>query len=145
MHIATEPGTQPILHIEDDQADFEAVKRAFERHHITRPVQHFESGDDALDYLDTALILPSMILLDLNLPGTDGLEVLTTIKKSPKLKKIPVVVLSTSANERDIINCYEAGANSYIQKPVHLKGYIDAIQRLKDYWFEVVILPDVER
>ena len=82
-----------------------------------------------------------MILLDLNLPGTDGREVLEDIKGDAELQSIPVVVLTTSSDERDIEACYQAGANSYVQKPVNLDGFIEAIRRLKDYWLEIAILP----
>jgi two-component system, response regulator len=84
---------------------------------------------------------PGVILLDLNLPGTDGREVLSEIKGDPGLKQIPVVVLTTSKDERDVDACYRAGASSYIQKPVDLDGFIKAVERLNGYWFEVVILP----
>jgi two-component system response regulator len=85
-----------------------------------------------------------VILLDLNLPGTDGRDLLLEIKNDERLKLIPVVVLTTSADERDIEMCYRAGANSYMKMPVDLGGFVTAIQRLKDYWFEIVILPKVE-
>ncbi len=84
-----------------------------------------------------------MILLDLNLPGTDGREVLAEIKADPQLKQIPVIVLTTSSDDRDVRACYQAGASSYIQKPVDLDGFMQAIERLNEYWFEVVILPRV--
>jgi len=108
-----------------------------------------EDGDDALDYLHRrgeytdpdAAPRPGVILLDLNMPGTDGRDVLLEIKSEMTLKSIPVIVLTTSTDERDIQDCYQAGANSYIQKPVDLAGFVESIQRLKDYWFEIVILP----
>lgn len=80
-------------------------------------------------------------MLDLSLPGTDGREVLKIIKSDLKLKKIPVVVLTTSNDIKDIEKCYELGANSYIQKPVGFEGFINAITKLKEYWFEISILP----
>jgi CheY-like chemotaxis protein len=106
-------------------------------------------GDEALDYLhqrgEFAEIekapRPGMILLDLNMPGTDGKEVLQEIREVPELRKIPVIVLTTSTDERDVAACYELGANSYIEKPVSLSGYVDAIQRMKDYWFKIVVFP----
>ena len=85
---------------------------------------------------------PGIILLDLNLPGTDGREVLAEIKGEHALADIPVVVLTTSADHRDVEACYQAGANSYVQKPVNLDAFMEAIQRLHDYWFDVVILPE---
>ncbi len=110
---------------------------------------HCEDGDQALDYLfhrgayndRKEYPLPGVILLDLNLPGTDGREVLAELKSCNELKKIPVIVLTTSSDERDIEQCYEHGANSYIHKPVDIEGFFKAIERLTNYWFEIVILP----
>ena len=84
---------------------------------------------------------PSVILLDLNLPGTDGRELLAEIKNDNVLKHIPVIVLTTSTDERDVEACYRAGANSYMQKPVDLPGFVEAIARLKDFWLEIAVLP----
>ena len=110
---------------------------------------HCETGDDALDFLHhrgrytpATAPRPGIILLDLNLPGTDGREVLAEIKGEHGLADIPVVVLTTSADHRDVEACYQAGANSYVQKPVDLDAFMEAIQRLHDYWFDVVILPN---
>lgn len=145
----SEHAAQPILIVEDSPEDFEATSRAFRRAGLRNPMLHSASGDDALDYLhrrgeyrDPARApRPGIILLDLNLPGTDGREVLQEIKNSEPLSSIPVIVVTTSADKRDIDACYRAGASSYIQKPVNLDGFMRAIQRLHDYWFEVVILP----
>jgi len=140
---------QPILLVEDSPEDFETTVRAFRRSGLKNPIQRCADGDEALDYLfrrgaysdpETAP-RPGVILLDLNLPGTDGREVLLEIKKDATLKQIPVVVLTTSRDERDVDACYRAGANSYIQKPVDMEGFMKAIERLNGYWFEVVILP----
>ena len=87
---------------------------------------------------------PGIILLDLNMPGTDGREVLNDIKNNDDLKMIPVIVLTTSSDARDIESCYKAGANSYVTKPVDLPGFLLAMQRLKDWWFEVVVLAKPE-
>jgi CheY-like chemotaxis protein len=143
--------SQPILLIEDSPEDFETTERAFRRSGLKNPIYRCVDGDEALDFLyrrgryagtDEAP-RPGVILLDLNLPGTDGREVLSEIKNDPQLKQIPVIVLTTSKDERDIEVCYRCGANSYIQKPVDLDGFMKAIERLNDYWFEVVILPRV--
>lgn len=141
--------SQPILLVEDSPEDFEATQRAFRRSGLKNPIVRCEDGEEALDYLYrrgryTDAARPGVILLDLNLPGTDGRQVLTEIKKDDCLKQIPVVVLTTSADERDISACYRAGANSYIQKPVDIDGFVKAIERLNGYWFEVVILPKGE-
>ncbi|HEX6862481.1 MAG TPA: response regulator [Thermoanaerobaculia bacterium] len=143
------PHSQPILLVEDSPEDFEATLRAFRKSGLKNTVVRCEDGDEALDYLyrrgeyaDPARSpRPGVILLDLNLPGTDGRQVLNDIKGSEHLRDIPVVVLTTSADERDITACYRAGANSYIQKPVDIDGFMKAIERLNGYWFEVVILP----
>ena len=140
---------QSILLVEDSPEDFEATERAFRRAGLRNPIHRCGDGDEALDYLfrrgryaDPARSpKPGIILLDLNLPGTDGREVLETVKRDEVLRRIPVIVLTTSTDERDIQACYGAGANSYVQKPVDLEGFMQAIERLKGYWFEVVILP----
>ena len=144
--------SHPILLVEDSPEDFEITVRAFRKTNIANPIFRCVDGEDALDYLyqrgayaaPAHAPRPAIILLDLNLPGTDGREVLAEIKQVVHLKDIPVVVLTTSADEVDIENCYRAGANSFVQKPVDLAGFIKAIQRLKDYWFEIVLLPKTE-
>ena len=137
-----------ILLVEDSPEDFEATRRALQRSGVENPIHLCTDGDDALDFLyrrgrhaDPPAPRPGIILLDLNLPGTDGREVLEEIKRDDTLKQIPVVVLTTSNDERDVAACYLAGANSYVQKPVDFEGFMRAIDRLRGYWFEVVILP----
>ena len=78
------------------------------------------------------------------MPGTDGREVLMEIKQSEHLKSIPVIILTTSTDSRDVESCYQMGANSYVKKPVDLEGFMLSVQRLKDFWFEVVVLPKAE-
>lgn len=138
--------SQPILLVEDSPEDFETTQRAFRRSGLKNPIFRCSDGDEALDFLHRKGDFadsprPGVILLDLNLPGTDGREVLADIKADPNLQQIPVIVLTTSSDDRDIDACYRAGASSYIQKPVDLEGFMKAIERLNDYWFEVVILP----
>ena len=141
--------SQPILLVEDSPEDFETTQRAFRRSGLKNPIFRCSDGDEALDFLFRRGSFaaadksprPGVILLDLNLPGTDGREVLAEIKADPALQQIPVIVLTTSNDDRDIDACYRAGASSYIQKPVDLEGFMKAIERLNDYWFEVVILP----
>ena len=135
-----------ILIVEDSPEDFEATHRALRKSGLKNTIEHCNDGDDALDFLyqrgefENAR-RPGIILLDLNMPGTDGREVLEDIKNNPELKTIPVVVLTTSSDERDIEACYQAGANSYVAKPVGLENFVRAIQRLHDYWFEIVVVP----
>jgi len=141
--------SQTILIVEDNDDDFFATTRAFKKADLANPVRRCTNGDQALDYLfrrgefsdpDRAP-RPGIILLDLNLPGTDGRQVLRVVKADPSLKKIPVIVLTTSRARQDIEKCYADGANSYIQKPVNLEGFVQAVTRLKEYWFEIAILP----
>jgi two-component system, response regulator len=133
--------TQPILIVEDSEDDFEAAKRAFIRASLRNTVQHAASGEAALAYLQGSLPKPGLILLDLNMPGMDGRKTLEIIKSSASTRTIPVVILTTSDDERDVNACYALGANTYIQKPVDFDGLIAAIRRLKEYWFEIAILP----
>lgn len=142
--------SQPILLVEDSPEDYEATVRAFKRSGLKNPIYRCEDGENALDFLHRRgpyadperSPRPGVILLDLNLPGTDGREVLTAIKRDEQLKQIPVIVLTTSNDARDVESCYQAGANSYIQKPVDMEGFVRAIERLNGYWFEVVLLPN---
>lgn len=142
--------TQPILIIEDSPEDYEATRRALKKSGLTNPIFHCVDGNDALDFLYQRGVYsglktaprPGFILIDLNLPGVNGLEVLTEIKRDGNLRNIPAIILTTSSDERDIGVCYRAGANSYIQKPVNFDGFVHAIQGLKDYWFDIVIMPE---
>jgi two-component system, response regulator len=138
-----------VLVIEDSPEDFEATRRSLRRGGLANPIVHLPDGDRALDYLFAGLdgepaarpVAPGLILLDLNLPGTDGRQVLTRVKADERLRQVPVVVLTTSRDERDVHACYRAGANSYIQKPVDLSGFQRALRTLREYWFDVVVLP----
>jgi len=141
--------TKTILIVEDSDDDFFATERSFKKTGLSNPIQRCTNGEQALDYLfrrgeyavPEKSPTPGIILLDLNLPGTDGREVLRTIKSDSKLRKLPVIVLTTSDAEQDIESCYEAGANSYVKKPVDMEGFVLAIARLHEYWIEVAVLP----
>jgi len=141
---------QRIMLIEDSPQDREATIRALKKSGIVNSIFHCEDGDEALNYLyrreqyvnPESSPRPSMIFLDLNMPGTDGFEVLSQIKTDTELKKIPVIVLTTSSDIRDINKSYRIGANSYIQQPVNLPDFEKAIILINQYWFEIVILPE---
>jgi CheY-like chemotaxis protein len=143
---------EPILLVEDSPEDYEAAVRSFTKAGVSNTIRHCQDGDEALDYLfhrgiysdPVSAPRPAVILLDLNLPGTDGREVLAKIKKDDSIKNIPVIVLTTSTDKRDIEACYNDGANSFIQKPVDLPKFIEAIQRLSEYWFQIALLPKQE-
>lgn len=134
--------TQSILVVEDSEDDFDATRRAFGKANLRNPIVHARSGEEALAYLQSdSQIKPGIILLDLNMPGLDGRKTLEIIKQHIALKQIPVVILTTSDDERDVQACYTLGANTYIQKPVDFDGLIAAIRQLKEYWFEIALLP----
>lgn len=136
------PSGQPILIVEDSEDDFEATQRAFAKANFRNPIAHAVSGEEAVAYLRSpASPRPGLILLDLNMPGLDGRKTLQLIKANEDTKNIPVIVLTTSNDERDIQDCYAFGANTYIQKPVDLDALFAAIRRLKEYWFEIAVLP----
>src|ERR1700744_3763739 len=124
--------SQSILLVEDNQDDYEATSRAFKKANLRNPIVWCKSGQDALTFLkqegarkhaDNDL-RPGLILLDLNMPGMDGRKTLGVIKQDESLKQIPVIILTTSADERDIQSCYQTGANTYVQKPVSFEALI---------------------
>jgi two-component system response regulator len=141
--------SQSILLVEDNEDDYEATYRAFKKANLHNPIVWCRSGPEALELLKretgrgkgTHGSQPGLILLDLNMPGMDGRKTLDAIKKDNTLKQIPVIVLTTSADERDVLACYQMGANTYVQKPVSFEALIEAIRRLKEYWFEIALLP----
>jgi len=138
-----------LLIIEDSNEDFEAFQRYARRSPLTIPIYRCVNGDDALAFLyrtgryadPQSAPRPGLILLDLNLPGTDGREVLRKIKQDEILKLIPVVIFTTSNDPKDIKACYGQGVNSYIVKPMDFNRLKRSIQILIDYWFDTTILP----
>jgi len=141
---------QTILIVDDSDDDYDATRRALRRgNDFDNPLHRCPDGQEALDYLyrrgryagANGANRPGIMLLDLNMPGIDGLQVLATVKNDPDLRTIPIIILSNSNNERDIKACYELGANTYILKSLDLQKFFDAMQRLKDYWFNTAALP----
>jgi CheY-like chemotaxis protein len=139
-----------LLVVEDSDEDFATLIRAIDRASTQEMTIHrCIDGDDALDFLNLEgkyssiqdRPSPNLIILDLNLPGTDGREVLATIKHAENLKIIPVVILSTSSNPKDIARCYRSGANSYMVKPMKFDKLRDSIRIMLDYWFKAAVLP----
>ena len=131
-----------ILLVEDNPNDAELTLHALRRHKVANHVQLARDGQEALDFLfgegayrdrDTSRI-PRVILLDLKLPKVDGLEVLARVKKDPRTKTIPVAVLTSSREDRDIVESYELGVNSYIVKPVDFEQFTEAVRHLGLYW-----------
>ncbi|TFI54211.1 response regulator [Mastigocladus laminosus UU774] len=142
--------TQLILVIEDSDEDFEALRRVMYRQKVQNPIIRCTDGDEALDYLyhtgdysePKNAPRPSLILLDLNLPGTDGRELLEQIKQDQNLKDIPVIVFTTSSNPRDIEICYRNSVASYILKPIDINKLKQTLQSFLTYWLDIVVLPD---
>jgi two-component system, response regulator len=138
-----------ILIVEDNPEDFEACVYAL-RKHINEPIVHCSDGDEALKYLThfktmnaktKEASLPSLIFLDLNLPSMDGRLVLSAIKSDAQLRKIPIVILTTSNTPQDVDFCYLNGANSYLVKPVNLSQFVTSVGDVVRYWFSTVVLP----
>lgn len=135
-----------ILLVEDNEGDVGLVEEVFEEGRINNKINVAEDGEEAMQFLNregkfTNAPRPDLILLDLNLPKKDGREVLKEIKEDDNLKLIPVVVLTTSKAEEDILKSYNLHANSYITKPVDFEQFIKVIKSIEDFWLEVVKLP----
>jgi two-component system response regulator len=136
------PGT--ILLVEDNPDDVTLTVRAFRKNNISNEMAVACDGEEALRYLipdaatgSVTAPLPLMVLLDINLPKINGLDVLRSIRSHERTKHLPVVVLTTSSEERDIVESYDLGANSYVRKPVVFESFIDAIRVLGLYWLLV--------
>ena len=128
-------GGDLILLVEDNEDDIELTKRAFARVNLKNDVVVVKDGEQALAFLashDQAL--PEIVLLDLKLPKIDGLEVLREIRKNERTRMLPVIVLTSSAEQRDIVESYRLGANSYVRKPVDFAEFVEATRQLGLYW-----------
>ena len=138
-----------ILLVEDNRGDQELTRRAMGEGKIRNELRIVEDGEEALAYLfrrgkykdPTTSPRPDLLLLDLNLPRVDGREVLEQIRANSKLRRMAVVVLTTSQQEEDVLRSYELGCNSFITKPVDMNQFIQVIQALEKYWFQIVVLP----
>lgn len=135
-----------ILLVEDNEPDIELTKEALLEGKIKNTLQVVMNGEDALSYLNQEgeyanQRKPDIILLDLNLPKKSGFEVLEEMSKNPELKRIPVVVLTTSDSEKDILRSYDLNANCYITKPVDFNQFISVVKSMEEFWFQVVKLP----
>lgn len=135
-----------ILLVEDNPADVLMARSVFEEFKITDTLHVAEDGVEAMAYLRgqgdfSGALPPDLILLDLNLPRKNGLEVLAELKADPMFLRIPVVILTTSRSEQDIVQAYSFHANSYIVKPVGFTKFAEAIRELKNYWLSLVTLP----
>lgn len=132
---------KPILLVEDNPKDLELTLLALEKSNLANEVVTLRDGAEALDYLFRMGVHasrtpgnPAVILLDLKLPKVDGIQVLEKVKADPSLKSVPVVMLTTSREEKDLVQSYQLGVNAYVVKPVAFKDFIDAIQDLGVFW-----------
>src|SRR6185369_11400894 len=141
--------TITILMADDDPDDRMLTREAFEESRLLNELETVEDGEELMDYLHSrgkysgtaARALPNLILLDLNMPRKDGREALKEIKSCPELRRIPVVVMTTSKAEEDVVRTYDLGVNSFIVKPVTFEGMVEVLKTLGRYWFEIVELP----
>lgn len=134
--------TSPILIVEDNENDLEAARRAFRKTNIPHDINHAWTAEEAIDYLlDPQKAVPSLILLDLNLPGMGGRKALEMIRKDKSLTQIPIIVLTTSDHDKDVEMCYTLGASSYIKKPMDFEALCQAVRNLVEYWLGTSLLP----
>jgi CheY-like chemotaxis protein len=132
-------GRRPILIVEDNAMDLDLTLQAFQEHGIANPITACRDGEEALQYLEehnspTDSQLPILVLLDLRLPKVDGIEVLRAARKHPVWKMVPIVILTTSRESRDIEAAYELGVSSYIVKPVDFLSFAEVVKTINLYW-----------
>jgi len=135
-----------VLLVEDSPSDANLTIREFSKAKIANKLHWVDNGEDAMDYLYGRgefinAARPDLILLDLNLPGMDGREVLVEVKSDADLKKIPIVILTTSTDEEDVLRSYNLNANCYISKPIDINEFMLAVQRINEFWLTTVKLP----
>ncbi|MBD2436811.1 response regulator [Nostoc sp. FACHB-110] len=143
---------KPLLVVEDSNEDFKMLQRLMRRMAVQNPIYRCTNGDEVLDFLyapessqqPNTIPKPSVILLDLNLPGIDGRDILERLKQDICFKKIPIVVFTTSSNPKDIEFCYQKGANGYLVKPMDAQELQKTVQAFVDYWLESNTLPPTE-
>lgn len=141
-----------ILLVEDNESDAELTIRGLQKSRLVNQITRFSDGQELVDYLFSTWLekgeshdsIPSIILLDLKLPMMNGIEVLEIIKADPRTKLIPVVVLTSSTEDSDILACYRLGVNSFIVKPVEFDKFMESIQTLGMYWLSLNHYPPIQ-
>ena len=139
-----------ILLVEDNPGDARLVQKAFETGRLANRIYHVLDGEEALDFLfrrgkHSNAPRPDIIMLDLNMPGIDGRAVLAIIKANPDLLTIPVIIMTTSAAEQDILESYKLHVNCYITKPVQVQDFLRVVRTIDEFWIGVVCLPERQR
>jgi two-component system, chemotaxis family, response regulator Rcp1 len=139
-----------ILLVEDNEADIRLTREALSEVKLLNELHVARDGEEALAFLSregryARVPRPDLVLLDLNLPRKDGREVLAEMKAHPDLRTIPVVILTTSRAEEDVVRTYRLHANAYVQKPVDFEAFIQVVKAIEDFWFSIVKLPPDER
>lgn len=141
------PRSLKVLLVEDNEGDVRLIKEAFNESKIEKTFSVAKDGEDALNFLykrgiyNNETLRPDIILLDINLPRKNGFEVLESIKKDPELKRIPVIMLSSSSSEDHISKSYDLNANCYVTKPVDFDEYTQFVRIIEDFWFQMAKLP----
>ena len=135
-----------ILLVEDNPGDVRLTREALRRGRVANTLHVVGDGDEALAFLRREAPFenaprPGLVLLDLNLPGLDGRDVLAEVKSDPELRRVPIIVLTTSSADRDIARSYDLGANCFVSKPVALDDFLDVIRSFEGFWLTVVNLP----
>jgi len=146
MTVESQPRAIDILLIEDNPGDIRLTQEILKESKIRNKIFVVDNGADAMEFLQrqgkfSNAVRPDLILLDLNMPRKDGREVLAEIKRDPVLKRIPVVILTTSKDEQDVLKTYELYANCYITKPVGLEQFVTVVRAIEDFWLAIVKLP----
>ena len=136
-----------ILLVEDNPGDVELTREAFKQSKINNNIHVAKDGEQALDFLRkqgtfTGVTTPDIVLLDLNLPKKDGRHVLEEVKQDEALRRIPVVIMTSSKSEQDVVKTYDLHANSYLIKPVNLEKFAEVVEAIENFWFTIVVLPD---
>jgi len=134
--------TLKILLVEDETATVELLKEALKEANLDYDLEVRSNGEGALEYLRSETLLPQLLLLDLNLPGKSGLEVLKEIKDSRELRALPVIIFTNSRSQDDVVRAYASHVNAYIRKPMGFNALIEVIKITGKFWFEVASLPD---
>jgi CheY-like chemotaxis protein len=135
-----------ILLVEDNEGDILLTREAFEERKIVSKFSVARNGKEALEFIFkegkfSDVQTPDLILMDINMPLKNGLEVLREIKMQPKTREIPVIMLTTSSSKKDITAAYQAHANSYIAKPLEMKEFLNAVLQIENYWLQLIKLP----